>query len=284
MKKGLVLEGGAMRGLFTAGIIDVLMEKGVEFDGIVGVSAGAAFGCNYKSRQIGRAIRYNLRFARDIRYAGLLSLIFTGNYYNKRFCYDIVPRKLDVFDEKIFNENPVQFYVVATDVETGEAVYKRLDVCDDDCFEWIRASASMPLVSKIVEVGGFKLLDGGIADSIPLKFAERVGFEKTIVILTQPRDYMKKPNSLAPLMKKVFKNYPKFVSTIENRHKVYNETLSYIRQKEKEGSILVLSPDEPLPVSRVEHNRKKLLATYKIGRNAAYKNIDKIVEFLKEEV
>ncbi len=284
MKKGLVLEGGAMRGLFTAGIIDVLMEKSIEIDGIVGVSAGAAFGCNYKSRQTGRAIRYNLKFARDIRYSGLLSLIFTGNYYNKWFCYGVVPEKLDIFDKKTFNENPVEFYVVATNVETGDAVYKRLDICDEDCFEWIRASASMPLVSKIVEVGGFKLLDGGIADSIPLKFAERVGFEKTIVILTQPRDYMKKPNNLVPLMKKVFKNYPDFVSTMENRHKIYNETLNYIREKEKEGFILVLSPDEPLPVSRVEHSRKKLLATYKIGRNVAYKNIDKIKEFLKEEV
>ena len=283
MKKGLVLEGGAMRGLFTAGIIDVLMEKDIQIDGIVGVSAGAAFGCNYKSKQIGRAIRYNLRFAKDIRYGSLLSLLFTGNYYNKWFCYGVVPKKKDIFDKKIFNETPTEFYVVATNVETGEAVYKRLDKCDDDCFEWIRASASMPLASTIVEVGGFKLLDGGIADSIPLKFAERVGFEKTIVILTQPRDYMKKPNSLVPILKKVFKDYPRFVSALENRHKIYNETLSYIREKEKEGSILVLSPDETLPVKRTEHNRKKLLATYKIGRNTAYKNIDKIKEFLKED-
>ena len=148
MKKGLVLEGGAMRGLFTAGIIDVLMEKGVLFDGIVGVSAGAAFGCNYKSKQIGRAIRYNLRFAKDIRFSGLLSLIFTGNYYSKNFCYGTVPEKIDVFDKKTFNENPLQFYVVATNVENGQAVYKRLDKCDRDCFEWIRASASMPLASR----------------------------------------------------------------------------------------------------------------------------------------
>ena len=160
MKKGLVLEGGAMRGLFTSGIIDVMMEAGIEPDGLIGVSAGAAFGCNYKSRQPGRAIRYNTRFARDKRYCSWQSWWKTGDLYNAEFGYHIIPTQFDIFDNKAFEENPMEFYAVCTDVQTGEAVYKRLMECDYDCYEYIRASASMPLVSRIVRVGDELLLDG----------------------------------------------------------------------------------------------------------------------------
>lgn len=161
MKTGLILEGGAMRGMFTAGVIDVMMENGIKFDGAIGVSAGAAFGVNYKSEQIGRVIRYNTRFVRDKRYCGLRVLIKTGNIYSTQFCYEEVPLKHDIFDFEVFEKNPMEFYVVATDVESGKAVYHKYEGRNDHCFDWIRASASMPMVSRIVEIEGQKMLDGG---------------------------------------------------------------------------------------------------------------------------
>ena len=186
MKKGLILEGGAMRGLFTAGILDVMMERGVEPDGIIGVSAGAAFGCNYKSRQVGRAVRYNKRFARDSRYSGLRSLLMTGDYFNASFAYHTVPSRYDVFDNETFESNPMAFICVCTDVETGKPVYKRLETSGDITYDYIRASASMPLFSRTVELEGRRLLDGGVSDSIPLEYAEHEGYGRNVVILTQP--------------------------------------------------------------------------------------------------
>ena len=175
MKKGLVLEGGAMRWLFSAGVMDVLMERGVAFDGIIGVSAGAAFGCNYKSGQIGRVLRYNTRFCGDKRYSGRGSLLKTGNLFNTEFCYNQVPLELDPFDFEAFRSNPAEFYVVCTDVDTGEPVYHAYTGFEDHGFEWIRASASLPLIAQIVEIDGQKLLDGGIADSIPFGYFESIG-------------------------------------------------------------------------------------------------------------
>ena len=149
MKTGLVLEGGALRGLFSAGVIDVMMENGVKFDGLVGVSAGAAFGCNYKSRQAGRAIRYNTRFANDWRYCSWRSWLTTGDLFGGEFCYHVMPEELDIFDTAAFDSNPMEYYAVCTDVETGEPVYQKLMKCAYDTYEYIRASASMPLVSKV---------------------------------------------------------------------------------------------------------------------------------------
>ena len=176
MKKGLVLEGGAMRGLWTAGIIDVMMEHQVWPDGLIGVSAGAAFGCNYKSRQIGRAIRYNMRFAKDARYSGMRSWLTTGDYFNANFGYHVIPKQYDIFDDEAFNQNPMEFIVVCTDVETGQPVYKCLTEANYDCYEYIRASASMPIASKVVKLQGLKLLDGGVSNSIPLKYFESIGY------------------------------------------------------------------------------------------------------------
>ena len=281
MKKGLILEGGAMRGLFSAGVMDVLMENGVEFDGLIGVSAGACFGCNYKSRQIGRALRYNTAYCADPRYCSFRSLIKTGDLYGAEFCYHYLPRKLDPFDEAAFNANPMEFYVVCTDVESGKAVYRPLNQANGSYMEWIRASASMPLVSRMVELEGRKYLDGGIADSVPLKYFESIGYARNIVVLTQPVDYLKSPNKLLPLMKMRLRKYPKLIETIANRHRVYNETSRYIRQREQDGSLLVIRPDEKLPVGRVEHDPEKLRLAYELGRRAAERRIDEIKAYLK---
>ena len=171
MSYGLVLEGGAMRGMFTSGVLDIFLENGIEFGGTVGVSAGATFGCNYKSRQIGRSIRYNKRFSKDWRYRSLRSLIATGDMYGAKFCYDTLPKELDPLDFKTYASNPMEFYIVASDADTGKPVYKKLETCDDADLTWMRASASMPLVSKPVKIDGYTLLDGGMTDSIPLKFS-----------------------------------------------------------------------------------------------------------------
>ena len=231
MKTGLILEGGGMRGLFSAGVIDVFMENGIEFDAAIGVSAGAAFGCNYKSRQIGRVIRYNKRFAKDPRFCSIRSLIRTGNLFGAEFCYHTIPDTIDIFDTDAYVENPMDFYVVVTDVETGEAVYINSDEAGDDALEFFRASASMPIVSKPVEIRGKKYLDGGIADSVPLQYFESIGFKKNVIILTQPEGYIKKPSSATKIIKHVLKEYPMVAKVMENRHNEYNETLALIEEK-----------------------------------------------------
>ena len=281
MKKGLVLEGGAMRGLFTAGIIDVMMKAGVEPNGLIGVSAGAAFGCNYKSRQPGRAIRYNTRFAKDPRYSGLRSLIKSGDYFNAEFGYHIVPKQYDIFDVEAFEQNPIEFIFVCTDVLTGKAVYHKMERVNFDELEWLRASASMPLASKVVEVGGRKLLDGGVADSIPLEYFESIGYERNVVILTQPAGFVKEPNKLMPLMKIGLRKYPNMIEAMATRHLMYNRELEYVREAEREGRCLVIRPDEKLPIGHICHDPEKMRRVYEIGRRMGERYIDRIKDFYR---
>ena len=280
MKKGLVLEGGAMRGLYTCGIIDVMMEHNVWPDGLIGVSAGAAFGCNMKSRQPGRAIRYNMRFARDARYSGLRSLITTGNYFNAEFAYHTVPRDYDVFDVEAFETNPMVFTVVCTDVETGKAVYKTLDTCNRDCYDWIRASASMPLASHVVELEGHKLLDGGVSDSIPLEQMERMGYERNVVVLTQPADFVKVPTPMMPVMRLALRKYPNMVQALADRHLMYNQQLDYVRRAEAEGRCLVIRPEKKIPIGHISHDADQMRLVYKMGRTQGEASIDAIRAFL----
>lgn len=283
MKKGLILEGGAMRGLFTAGVTDVMMENGIAFDGAVGVSAGAAFGCNYKSGQIGRTLRYNLKYAGDKRYCSMQSLIKTGNLFNVDFCYKRIPLELDPFDTAAFIANPMEFYTVSTDCHTGAAVYhKCYDGLGDDLLH-IQASASLPLVSKVVEVGDLRLLDGGIADSVPLRFFESLGYDRNVIILTQPADYRKEKASMIPLLKLTLRKYPKVIEAMERRHEVYNETLEYIAKREKEGAILVIRPESALPIKRLEKDPAVLQYVYDLGRAEGEKQMDKIKEFVCEK-
>ena len=279
MKKGLVLEGGAMRGLFTSGILDVMMEAGIEPDGLIGVSAGAAFGCNYKSRQPGRAIRYNKRYARDKRYCSWQSWLKTGDLYNAEFGYHIIPKIYDVFDDKAFEQNPMEFYAVCTDVETGLPVYKKLEESTHLTYDWIRASASMPLASKVVELEGMKVLDGGVADSIPLKFFESIGYDRNVVILTQPEGYVKEHNRLMPLMRIALRKYPKMIEALDQRHIMYNCQLDYVRQAEQEGRCIVIRPDDKLPIGHISHDPEEMQRVYELGRDTGLRNIDRLKEF-----
>ena len=241
-KSGLILEGGAMRGMFTSGVLDVFLENGIEFDGAIGVSAGATFGCNLKSRQAGRAIRYNKRFAHDWRYCSLRSLVFTGDMYGARFCYDTLPNKLDPFDRQAYQENPMEFYCVASNCKTGLPVYKKLSTCDQHELTWMRASASMPLVSRVVSIDGYNLLDGGMTDSIPLNYFESIGYNRNVVILTQPRYFRKKPASLMWLMKIMLHKYPLLVEAMRRRSDVYNQQTADIFSKADRGEVFVICP------------------------------------------
>ena len=283
MKKGLIMEGGAMRGMFTAGVIDVMMERGIEFDGAIGVSAGAAFGCNYKSRQIGRVIRYNTRFSKDKRYGGFRVLLKEGNFYSRKFCYEEVPMKYDIFDYDTYENNPMEFYVVCTDVDTGEAEYHKYENRLDHGLEWIRASASMPLVSRMVEIDGRRYLDGALADSIPVQYFASIGYDRNIVILTQPRGFRKKPDTLLPLMTLYYRDFPKLVEAMASRHEKYNDTLDCIARREAAGELLVIRPPEKLPIGRTEKDPDKLRQVYEIGRRTAEARIEEIQKYLREE-
>ena len=280
MKTGLVLEGGAMRGMYTCGIMDVMMEAGIVPDGIVGVSAGAAFGCNYKSGQKGRALRYNLRFAGDRRYSGIWSLVTSGDYYNASFAYHVVPTEYDIFDAEAFAASPIEFTLVCTDVLTGKAVYHQCTEADYECLEWIRASSSLPLVARIVNVGGYKLLDGGIADSIPLQYFQNRGYDRNVVILTRPEGYVKEPSRINSLVRLAYRKHPQFVEAVVHRHEMYNAQLEYVEQEEAAGRAFVFRPNPPLEIGHVCDDRDTLQRTYDQGRQHALSRLDALKQFL----
>jgi predicted patatin/cPLA2 family phospholipase len=279
-KTGIVLEGGGMRGMYTCGILDVLMENHIYLDGMVGVSAGIAFGCNYKSRQAGRALRYNVRFSRDKRYSGMMSLLKTGNYYNAYFAYKLVPTHYDVFDYNVFEDTPMECYAVCFDVNTGEGVYQLLDHVDEDFFEWIRASASMPVVAQPVQVGGRLLLDGGLADSIPLEFMMGKGYDRNVVILTREEGYRKTAEHGMWLMKPLLRKYPKVIEALKHRPAMYNQQLQVVREQERKGNAFVFRPLKPLNVSRTTHDAKEMNRVYQQGREEALARLDELKKFL----
>lgn len=282
-RKGLILEGGAMRGLFTAGVIDEMMEQGVRYDGCIGVSAGAAFGCNYKSHQIGRVLRYNKRFAHEKKYCSWYSWLTTGDLYGADFCYHKLPDELDVMDVKTYNSDPMHFYVTATDTATGKAVYHELDHLDDEAYEWMRASASMPVVSRPVRLMGRSLLDGGISDSIPVKFFESIGYTRNAVVLTQPRGYRKGAQSGMKILARLLKQYPAIVKDLKERHIVYNRELDYIDQREKEGKLFVIAPPHELKIGRTEHDTERMDEVYQIGRQTMKEHISELNQFLNRD-
>ncbi len=280
MKTGLIMEGGAMRGMFTAGVLDVLMENGLVTDGAIGVSAGAVFGCNYKSHQIGRVIRYNTEYCNDKRYASFKNLVKTGNLYSEQFCYHEVPEKLDPFNEAAFAASPMDFFVVCTDVKTGEPIYHKCRKGDAEDVLWMEASASMPLAAKIVKIGHYGLLDGGVADSIPVRFFESIGYKRNLIILTQPKGYIKKKNKFLPAIRAKYFRYPAFVEAVADRHERYNETLSYIWMLEQAGKDYVIRPPIPLEIGAMERDPAQLRRVYETGRAVAQIQVEKIRDFL----
>lgn len=281
MKSGLVLEGGAMRGLFTAGVIDVWMTAGITFDGLVGVSAGACFGCNYKSRQPGRVIRYNKRLAKDPRYCSWRSLLKTGDLFNVDFCYREIPFELDPFDVAAYEANPMEFHLSVTDCATGKPVYRRLDRADAEAFRWIQASASMPLVSRPVAIGGHEYLDGGLSDGIPLAYFERMGFDRNVVVTTRPHGFRKFASWKVALTKVFLRRYPAVYRALATRHEWYNRTLEYIDRRVADGAALLVCPEAPLPIARVCHDPEAMQRVYDLGKAAGERSAASVKEFLK---
>lgn len=280
MSSCLVLEGGAKRGIYTAGVLDVFLENGIMTDGVIGVSAGAIHGCSYVSKQIGRSIRYNLKYNDDYRFMSFKSFLKTGNVVDTNFAYYELPEKLDLFDHKTFEENNTKFYATCTNINTGKAEYILCPNLRQHYINYLRASASMPLVSQIVKLDNNCYLDGGISDSIPLKAAFDLGFGKNIVVLTRPKGYVKKPFSLLWLVKLVYRKFPNFINTIKNRHKVYNQTIEYIEQLEDKKQIFVIRPSKLIKIGRMETNVEIIKQMYELGRQDALKVIDDVKNFL----
>lgn len=281
MKTGLLLEGGAMRGLFSAGVVDTFLEEGISFDCAVGVSAGAAFGCNLKSHQAGRVLRYNTTYCRDRRYCSLWSLITTGDLYGADFCYRILPDELDPFDYETYRKDPTDFYCVCTDAESGKPVYKQVNTLDQNEFLYMRASASMPFVSRAVEVEGRKLLDGGISDSIPLSFLESLGCDKCVLILTRPAGYRKEPLGASALVRLALGKTPHLADALLSRHEHYNRALDEIKKQEEAGRIFVFRPPVPIGVRTVERDENRLRAAWQMGRDVACAQLEKLKFFLE---
>ena len=278
-KTVFVLEGGAMRGLYSAGVLDVFMKNGITTDAIYGVSAGALFGINFKSKQIGRAIRYNLKYAHEKNYMGLYSLITTGNIMNEKFCFDRIVNELDKFDFDTFDASPIDFYAVVTNVETGKAEHIKITDAREQ-LEVLRASGSMPFVSKLVDIDGKKYLDGAISDPIPFKKVLEEGYEKIVVVLTRAEQDQKHQEKLP--YNWVYRKYPNFIKCAEKQLDVYNESLDLIKEYEKQGKIMVLRPSQNLKIARVEKNLKKLNAIYNLGVDDCSKKLDEIKKYLEQ--
>ncbi len=281
MKKGLVLEGGGVRGIYTAGVLDVFLENSVTFDGVIGVSAGAAHGCSYLSNQHGRSIRYYEKYCDDARFMSFRNLITTGDFVGVQFSYYDLPNKYDLYDYEAFAKNESEFYVVCSNLVTGKPEYIRITDMRSQV-EYLRASASLPYFSRIVEIDGNKYLDGGCTDAIPFEAFGKMGFDKNVVVLTRPADYRKTAEK--PMFSRLFyKKYPEFVSAMHRRHEMYNSTVERVFEAEARGEIFVIRPQAPLPASRLEHDRQKVRATYDVGREDATRELCRLKAWLETE-
>ena len=281
MNTGLILEGGGMRGVYTAGVLDFFMEKDLYFKDCYAVSAGACHAISYFSKQRGRSIKVNLDYLHDKRYCSVNSLIKTGDMFGVDMIYNIIPNKLVLFDYDTYNKFDGNFYSVVTNCETGEAEYLRINDARKD-IDAVRASSSLPLWSRIVEINGKKYLDGGIWDSIPIRKSIEDGHEKNVVVLTRDKSYRKEKSKLLPVFKIKYKKYPKFLKAVENRYRVYNETLDFIDEEKKKNKAFVIQPKYHVSIGRLEKDKEKLRALYKQGYNDARDCYDDLIKFINE--
>ena len=279
-KISLVLEGGGMRGVYTAGVLDAFLEAGIEFDGVIGVSAGACHACSFLSRQKGRAYRVNVSYLKDWHYCSLRSWLTTGELFGSEMLFDTIPNKLDLFDYAAYDQNPTEFRAVVTNVNTGLPEYPVVHDLHQD-IQWVRASSSLPLVSTIVKVNGKEYLDGGISDSIPAQASIDLGYDKSVIVMTQCKEYRKGPNKLMPLLKKKYARYPELLKCLENRHTVYNQSLQLIEDLQQQGKAFVIRPKDPVKIGRVEKDRSELHALYSLGLEDGRNQIEALKEFIK---
>ncbi len=278
MKTGLVLEGGGMRGMYTAGVLDTFMENDIKTDLVVGVSAGALFGVNFLSGQKGRAIRYNKRFNGDKNYMGIRPLLKEGNIVSTEYAYGKVPRELDVFDDETYQKSGIPFYAVITSMETGKAEYVKIDSVFRQ-MDTLRASGSMPFVSRLVEVEGKMYLDGGVSDSIPYGFAAEQGCDKLIVVVTRDKSYRKKPGGKL-LAKLAYGKYPNFLKCLLGRYKMYNSQAETLMQWEKDGKAFVIRPSYPIEMGRMEKDPEKLQQVYDMGVKDCLARLEELKRYL----
>lgn len=277
MRIGLVLEGGAMRGMFTAGVLDTFIENGIHVDEIVGVSAGALFGVNFVSGQKGRAIRYNKRYNPDPNYLGLRPLLWEGNIVSTHYAYEKVPHVLDPFDDEAYKAAGVPFHAVVTNVQTGEPEYIRINSVFEQ-MDVLRASGSMPIVSKPVTIHGKRYLDGGISDSIPYEWLAKQGCDKIIAILTRDAQYRKKPVSKAIELYRL--QFPAIAAQMKNRHLRYNKCIDQLKQWQKEGRVFIIRPSEPITIGTIEKNPERLQAVYDLGVRNASESMNSLMAYL----
>lgn len=281
MKSALILEGGAMRAIYDAGVFDVLLENNIETDLCIGVSAGALFGINYKSKQPGRVLRYNLKYSTDNRFVGWRSFLKTGDLMDKQFYFDDLPYRLDPMDLDTYKSNKTTLKAVVTNLKTGKAEYPEIyDLADYKCMEFLRASGSLPFLSRNVEIDGTPYLDGGVADSVPVEYCLNEGYEKLIVVLTRPLGYRK--SGTIKLTKLFYKKYPKFCETLKNRNRIYSEQYELIDKLEKDGKIFVIRPSKIVKIKATEKNPDILNALYTLGRSDCEKVLKELVEYLEK--
>lgn len=280
-KTGLVLEGGGVRGIYTAGVLDVFMEHGLHFDGVIGVSAGAIHGCSFLSNQKGRSLRYYKKYCGDYRFMSFRSWITTGDIVGAKFCYDELPNKLDIYDYDAFDACGTNFYVTCSNVETGKAEYIQLTDMKEQ-IDYMRASASLPYFSRIVEINGKKYLDGGCTDSVPVEAFREMGYQRNVVVLTRELEYRKKPEMRA-LPKLIYRKYPAFAEALLNRHVGYNQMVECILELEKSGEIFVIRPEKSLDIGRMEKNPVNVQRVYDIGRKDAAKYMNALQAWLEKD-
>lgn len=281
MKVGLVLEGGALRGIYTAGVLDVLLKNNVKVDKIIGVSAGALFGVNYKSNQPGRALRYNKKYCNNKNYMSYYSFFTTGNIVNREFCFDKLVNELDPFDYETYSNNNIDFYATVTNLETGKAEYHLIkDIRNEKDSEYLRASGSMPFVSRIVEVDGKKYLDGAIADSIPVDKMLTMSVDKIIVVPTRPIDFRRRKKT-AIFNKLKYKKYPKFVDKLSNRYKMYNKEVERIIDLENQGKVFVIRPSRFVNIKRLEKNPEIIQEMYDLGVSDTKSKLKELKKYLE---
>lgn len=278
----LVLEGGGMRGAYSAGVLDALHDEGLKFGGYAGTSAGATHLCNYLSEQRDRNFRLDTIHSKDKRYMSLGNWIRTGNYFDLKFCYHTVPEVIDPFDFDTFRKNAAesQFFVAASNVETGKAEHLIVKDLRTD-MDAIRSSSSLALASSLVEYKGMKMFDGNTADSIPFEFMDSIGYKKQVVVTSRPSHYRKGPNSLLWLYKLVYRKYPNFVKAVGDRYIRYNRCLETLADWEKSGKIFVFRPESDIKISRVEKDTSKLVALYELGLKDARDRMQELLKWLK---
>lgn len=281
MKIGLVLEGGGMRGIYTAGVLEYLMEDNIDVNYCIGVSAGACNGVSYVSKQRGRNKVVDTKYIDDKRYISIGNFIKTKSLFGMDFIFDEIPNKLEPFDYNKFNASPCEFVVGVTDAISGKTVYFTKDYMKKDA-RVIRASSSIPVFSPIVEYKGGKYLDGGTSDPIPVRKALDDGCDKVIIVLTRHRQYRKSPEKMKRLYNRVLKEYPNMISILDNRHRIYNETLDYVKELENRGIAIVIAPSQELKISRFEKDKDKLLQVYDLGYNNCRDKKEEILKFLED--